>query len=247
MVSLMVTVIEHYENHLAKYYSWMSGGLTKKLEENRKFFKDHNLRPRSSGVALDLGSGPGFQSIPLAELGYQVIAIDLSHQLLAELKENAKELPIEIINDDILNFSIHSPETVELVVCMGDTLTHLNTHQNISRLIKRVYSALEIDGQVILTFRDFTSGLKGLDRFIPVCNDANTIFTCFLEYEKDYVKVHDIIYEKKNHNQWELKKSVFNKIRISPQWAREILQEYGFKIDTYDICNSVVCIIAHKV
>ena len=243
----MVTVIEHYENHLAKYYSWMSGGLTKKLEENRKFFKDHNLRPRSSGVALDLGSGPGFQSIPLAELGYQVIAIDLSHQLLAELKENAKELPIEIINDDILNFSIHSPETVELVVCMGDTLTHLNTHQNISRLIKRVYSALEIDGQVILTFRDFTSGLKGLDRFIPVCNDDNTIFTCFLEYEKDYVKVHDIIYEKRNHNHWELKKSVFNKIRISPQWAREILQEYGFKIDTYDICNSVVCIIAHKV
>jgi SAM-dependent methyltransferase len=242
----MATVKEHYENHLAKYYSWMSGGISNKLEENRKFFKDHNVCSRGSGVAVDLGAGSGFQSIPLAELGYQVIAIDLSNHLLAELKENAKDLSIEIINDDLSNFSKHCPDTVELVVCMGDTLTHLNTHQNIRQLLRRVYSALEIGGQVILTFRDLTSGLKGLDRFIPVRNDANTIFTCFLEYEKDYVKVHDIIYEKK-HNQWELKKSVFNKIRISPQWAREILQKFGFKVETYGIHNGVVCIIAHKI
>ncbi len=242
----MVSVKEHYENHLAKYYSWMSGGFTKKLEENRKFFKDHNLWPRGSGVAVDLGAGPGFQSIPLAELGYHVVAIDLSYHLLTELKENAKDLSIEIISDDLFNFSKHSPDRVELVVCMGDTLTHLNTHQDIRKLLRRVYSVLEIGGQVVLTFRDLTSELKGLDRFILVRNDADTIFTCFLEYEKDYVKIHDIIFKKK-HNQWELKKSVFNKIRISPKWARETLQEFGFKIETYDIYNSVVCIIAYKV
>jgi SAM-dependent methyltransferase len=241
----MVTVKEHYENHLAKYYSWMSGGFSKKLEENRKFFKDHNLWPRSSRVAVDLGAGSGFQSIPLSELGYQVIAIDSSNQLLAELKENAKDLSIEIINDDLLNFSKHSPDSVELIVCMGDTLTHLNTHQNIRKLLRSVYNALEIGGQVVLTFRDLTTELKGLDRFVPVRNDANTIFTCFLEYEKDYVRVYDIIYEKK-HNQWKLKKSMFNKIRISPQWARKNLQEFGFKVETYDIYNGVVCIIAHK-
>jgi len=241
----MVTAKEHYENHLAKYYSWMSGGFSKKLEENRKFFKDHNLWPRSTKVAVDLGAGSGFQSIPLCELGYQVIAIDLSHQLLAELKENAKDLSIEIINDDLLNFSKCSPDTVELVVCMGDTLTHLNTHQNIRELFKSVYNALEIGGHVVLTFRDLTTELKGLDRFISVRNDSKIIFTCFLEYEKDYVRIHDIIYEKKR-NQWEMKKSVFNKIRISPHWARKTLQEFGFRVETYDIYNGVVCIIALK-
>jgi hypothetical protein len=179
-------------------------------------------------------------------LGYRVIAIDLINQLLAELKENAKDLSIDIINDDLLNFSRHSPETVELVVCMGDTLTHLNTHEHIRKLLRTVCSALEIGGRVIISFKDLSSELKGLDRFIPVRNDANTIFTCFLEYEKDYVKVHDIIYEK-THNQWELKKSVFNKIRISPQWAREILQEFGFRVETYDIYNRTVNIIASKI
>ena len=242
----MAGIREHYANHLAKYYSWMLGGLTKNIQENRKFFKDKHVWPRRSGVAVDLGAGSGFQSIPLAELGFRVVAIDLSNHLLAELKENAKDLSIEIINDDLLNFSKHCLDTVELVVCMGDTLTHLNTHQNIRNLFERICTALDIGGQVILTFRDLTTELKGLDRFIPVRNDANTIFTCFLEYEKDYVKVHDIIYEKK-HRQWELKKSVFNKTRISPQWAREILQDFGFKVVTFDIHNSVVCIIACKI
>jgi SAM-dependent methyltransferase len=194
---------------------------------------------------VDLGAGSGFQSIPLCELGYQVIAIDLNHQLLAELKENAKDLSIEIINDDLLNFSKYSPDTVELVVCMGDTLTHLNTHQNVRELFKSVYNALEIGGHVVLTFRDLTTELKGLDRFISVRNDSKIIFTCFLEYEKDYVRIHDIIYEKK-HNQWEMKKSVFNKIRISPHWTRKTLQEFGFRVEAYDIYNGVVCIIALK-
>jgi len=51
---------------------------------------------------------------------------------------------------------------------------------------------------------------------------------------------------KKRHNKWELKKSVFRKIRISPKWVREILQEFGFKVETYNIHNGITCIIAHK-
>ena len=245
IVSQMATVKKHYENHLAKYYSWMSGGKAQKLEEHRNFFKDHNVAPCFSGVAVDLGAGSGFQSIPLAELGFRVIAIDLSKNLLTELKESAKDLPVEIINDDLLNFSKHCPDKIELVVCMGDTLTHLNTHQNIRHLLTMIYNALETGGRVILTFRDLTTELRGLDRFIPIRNDANTTFTCFVEYEKDYVKVHDIIYEReKNH--WNLKKSFFKKIRIFPPWTREILQDIGFKVETFDIHNAVVCIIAHK-
>jgi len=242
----MVTVKEHYENHLAKYYSWMSGGFTQKIEENRTFFKNNLVRPMLSGVAVDLGAGSGFQSIPLAEAGFKVIAIDSSSNLLAELKKNAKDLPIEIVNDDLLNFARHCPDKLEWVVCMGGTLTHLDTLQDIQNLFGKIYNALETGGRLILTFRDLTVELKGLDRFIPVRNDDNIIFTCFLEYEKDHVKVHDIIYEQKN-NQWKLKKSCYKKIRILPQWTKALLQDVGFKIQKFDIHNSWVCLITHKI
>lgn len=242
----MAIVKDHYETHLAKYYSWMSGGFAKKIDENRIFFKDHHIKPCSSGNAVDLGSGSGFQSIPLAELGFKVIAIDLSETLLTELKGNAKELHIEIINDDFLHFSKYCPAKIELVVCMGDSLTHLDTHQDIRYLLSRIYNALEIDGRVILTFRDLTEELKGLDRFIPVRNDEHVIFTCFVEHENDHVKIHDIIYERK-YNRWELKKSFYKKIRIYPQWTKDILQGLGFKVETFNIHNGVVCIIACKI
>ena len=75
----MADVKAHYDNLLAPYYSWIFGGLESKLEENRNFFRGHGIQPVLSGVAMDLGAGCGFQSIPLAEAGFKVTAIDISH------------------------------------------------------------------------------------------------------------------------------------------------------------------------
>lgn len=241
----MASVKEHYESHLAGYYSWLYGGFELKLSENCRFFQDHHIRPEHSGLAVDLGAGSGFQSVPLAELGFKVTAIDLSQKLLDELKKNAKGLMIDLIRDDLLNFAAHCPGNIELCVCMGDTLTHLNTRQEVQSLASRVYKTLEARGRFILTFRDLALELKELERFIPVRSDANTIFTCFLEYETYHVKVHDIIYTRID-KQWVFKKSFFRKLRISPEWTKKILQKVGFKIETYDIRKEMVSIIARK-
>jgi SAM-dependent methyltransferase len=236
---------EHYQKFLAGYYSWISGGLARNIEKNRKFFKAHHVRPALSGLAVDLGAGCGFQSIPLSQLGFSVVAVDSSKKLLAQLRQNAQGLAIKTINDDLLNFSRHCPDPVELVVCMGDTLTHLNTRRTIRHLLRKIFKTLEAGGRLILTFRDLSAELAGVDRFIPVRSDAGTIFTCFLEFKKNYVKVHDLIYERK-HDRWGLKKNYFYKIRIAPQWAEEVLQALGFKIETFDIRHSGVSIIARK-
>lgn len=95
----MAHVRQHYDDHLAPYYTWICGGAQQKFSENRKFFRRHRAHPRGSGVALDLGAGSGFQTIPLAEAGFRVVAIDASHQLLAELKLNARGLPGGIVID----------------------------------------------------------------------------------------------------------------------------------------------------
>ncbi len=108
----MVSAQEHYDNLLATYYSWISGGFDLKIEENRTFFHNHGIWPIRSGVALDLGAGAGFQSIPLAEAGFRVIALDTNRQLLAELKENARDLPIVTVRDTMLNFSEHMGATI---------------------------------------------------------------------------------------------------------------------------------------
>lgn len=242
----MTTVCEHYENHLANYYAWILGGVKARIKENRKFFTDHHIQPIRSGLAFDLGAGCGFQSVPLAQLGFRVVAMDLSAKLLTQLKENAKTLAIETICDDLSNFTEYDRGSIELVVCMGDTLTHLESIKTVQALFNKIYAALESGSRLVLSFRNLTIELRELDRFIPVKSDDHTIFTCFLEYEKDTVKVHDLIYEKKKA-QWVLKKSFFRKLRISPDWTRNFLQTMGFTLDFDNEENGMITIIARKI
>ena len=191
-----MNIREHYENHLANYYSWMFGDFNDKLNENYRFFQCHNINPISSKIAIDLGAGCGFQSIPLAKIGFEVIAVDFSKKLLDELKSKSSGLSIEAIENDILNFDAYSDYKPELIVCMGDTITHLDSLKSIQELIFNNYEILLKNGKLILTFRDLGFELNDEDRFIPVNSDNNRIFTCFLEYHPTYVKVFDIVYEK---------------------------------------------------
>ena len=241
----MASVKEHYGELLAPYYSWICGGYELKFEENRKFFQSLSIRPAISGLAVDLGAGSGFQSIPLSELGFKVFAIDLSHDLLTELKSHAEGLSIVAIEDNLLNFTEHIPQNVELIVCMGDTITHLQARDEVQILLEKAARVIENNGRLILGFRDLTTELKNLDRFIAVRSGPKNIFTCFLEYEKNHVKVHDLIHEKTG-DQRVMKKSYFRKLRISVQWMSDCLLKTGFEIENIDTDNEMIMIIARN-
>lgn len=80
-----MTVKEHYDNHLGHIYSWMTGDFQTKCNEFRNFLTDNFILPSTNKIAIDLGAGHGLQSIPIAEIGFQVLAVDFNQQLLDEL------------------------------------------------------------------------------------------------------------------------------------------------------------------
>jgi len=241
----MSNVSEHYENLLAEYYTWMFGNFNERVEVNRSFFSTSGIVPQKSGTAIDLGAGPGFQSIALAQLGFKVLAVDLSQKLLDELKNSRGTLPITTVRDDMLNFTNHFPSPVELCVCMGDTLTHLESFDRVTALFGRIYDALAWEGIFVTTFRDLSVELKGSDRFIPVRSDENTIFTCFLEYGSGHVQVHDLVYARKGDT-WEFRKSSYQKLRLSCEQVLEQLRATGFAIKSSDNTKGMITIIAEK-
>ncbi len=241
----MASVIDHYEHHLADHYSWLFGGLDAKCLENKNFFISHAIKPFKNGRAADLGCGSGFQSIPLAQIGFNVTSIDKCSKLLAELNKNKGELSITTINDDLGNLNIHCPEELELIICMGDTLTHLETKSKVKDLFAMSYRLLVKDGIFVLTYRDLSHELKELDRLIPVNSDEDTIFTCFLEYQDEKVMVNDLIYEKEN-GKWNLKKSFYSKLRIPTSWTTKELEKTGFTIMHTSFERGLVTIIAKK-
>ena len=233
----MSTVTDHYQQLLSEHYVWMFGVSFEEKSAEQKALLVRVLGqlqpPLERGLALDLGSGPGFQSIALAQLGFSpVIAVDTSAELLAQLKTSSGSHVIETRIADITALdTINLPAPPAIAVCMGDTLTHLSSRQEVKKLFTAVFHQLAPGGAFILTWRDLTGDLMGTDRFLSVRSDDHKILTCFLEYEnEDSVVVHDLLHIRQP-NGWTLQKSAYRKLRLSSEWVAASLRKAGFSVD----------------
>ena len=81
----MANVEQHYDQVLSEVYAWMYGGFGPALARFTEFFATRGISPQASRRAIDLGAGCGFQSIPLARLGFAVTAIDLCAAVLGRV------------------------------------------------------------------------------------------------------------------------------------------------------------------
>ena len=219
----MATVAEHYAAHLAPIYLWMAGGMDAAL---RVGSTDVASFLPGSGLAVDLGAGFGMHSIPLARGGYRVVAVDNSAALLQTLCEHSAGLAIRTVESDLLEFRETITEPAQLIICMGDTLTHLQTLRDLEPLCDAVAQSLAPAGRFVATFRDYSSPVTGESRFVPVRSDADRILTCFLEESGDHIVVHDIIHER-DAAHWKLRVSSYRKLRLAPSVLEQALRARG--------------------
>ncbi|MDP9087417.1 MAG: class I SAM-dependent methyltransferase [Pseudomonadota bacterium] len=231
------TVKAHYDNLLAEHYDWMFGvPFDAKVAEQKTLLQELvDTTLLRGGLAADLGCGSGFQSVALADLGCQVLAIDTSEKLLKELLARIASRDITTKHADLLGLDcIVDPASVSIVVCMGDTLPHLRSRDEVSELFRSVHRALKPGGQFVVTYRDLSVGeLQGLDRFIPIRGDDRRVMTCFLEYEgPGSVVVHDLVNIRDGNGNWTLRKSSYRKLRLPAYWVFKELDAAGLSVVT---------------
>ena len=248
----MSNIATHYEQLLAEQYVWMFGvSFEQKVAEQKALLAQVvGTLPaaRRSGTAVDLGSGPGFQTISLAELGYSpVIAVDSSRKLLAELQARKQSYDIETREADITRLDfIALPENASAIVCMGDTLTHLPSKESVQKLFADAFQKLAPGGVFVISYRDLTVELTGTDRFLPVQADDTRIMTCFLEYKTDdAVTVHDLVYVR-GEGGWKLNKSSYEKLRLASSWVADALCNAGFTLTQEAPAGRLLMVVAQK-
>lgn len=223
----MPSVPEHYASLLAPVYSWMLGGAEAAFALGESELA--SLLP-VAGFAVDLGAGFGTHAIPLARAGWRVLAIDSSSQLISELQASAEGLPVRVHCGELLAFAqqLSPEERPDLVLCMGDTLTHLDSLASVTELSRGVASCLARSGRFIATFRDYSRLPSGTARFIPVRSDQHRILMCFLEECGDYVRVHDVLHERVSDS-WTTKVSSYQKLRLRPDTVAEVFAAAGLR------------------
>jgi 2-polyprenyl-3-methyl-5-hydroxy-6-metoxy-1,4-benzoquinol methylase len=238
------TVEDHYANHLGPVYTWMIGDLHAAFSRSDRELDALPPPSKAGGTAVDLGAGFGLHSIPLARRGFTVVAIDTYDPLLKELASRKGPLPIRTVNADLLAFGAHTPKPIDVIVCMGDTLTHLPNKSCVESLFGDVAASLSPGGLFVATFRDYVSApLEGDARFILVRSDEQRILTCFLEYADTTVTVHDLLHQREGGS-WRLSASSYSKLRLSPEWVAERLSSLGLSVRRDTVPGGMIRIAA---
>jgi len=204
-------VEEHYESLLAARYTWMMGG-AERCASNAQALLDSITLP-SSGVALDLGSGPGYHAKVLAKRGYRVVAVDISESCLKELREDCAGLNVETVTGELTDRDRYSKQgPFAAILCVGDTLTHLNHRDDVSRLLDISFDLLAPRGVLLLEFREQRSDAK--NALFTTRAERDRIMQCQLQFEPERVWVTDVVHEWAG-DRWHTLQSTYAKLRLS--------------------------------
>ena len=114
--------IQHYWNHRYSGYSKVNQKELEGIQRERWKKQFERLLPANKNLkVLDIGTGPGFFTIILEELGYtNIIGIDVSEKMLEVAKENIQKYgknnsSIQLIQKDAQKLEFKS-ETFDIIV-----------------------------------------------------------------------------------------------------------------------------------
>lgn len=101
-----------------------------------------------AGPILELGSGTGRLTIPLAEQGIDITGLEVVPQMLNHARSKAGSLPIRWVEADVRNF--HLDRQYRLIFTCGGVISHLLRRADQELMLKNVWQHLATDGQFVL-------------------------------------------------------------------------------------------------
>ena len=143
-----------------------------------------------SGVhkILDVGAATGAYSIPLARMGFDVVHLDLSDEMIKAVKEKAADLTnIRFIKQDAANLSIFEDNEFDLVLCFDGAISFSgskagNVITEICRVGKKVM--LSVSSKSCMTATWLNYSLTKLNRIHPSVKDMmETGYFCKANYK----------------------------------------------------------------
>lgn len=152
-------------NKIADYWNQRSFGYSldnqeELLNDQEKWIEliNHYLKINKGMKVLDLGCGPGFFSVLLANFGCQVIGIDYSDKMLEEARKNAEkfEVNIEFQKMDVQDLAFQD-EAFDLIITRNVTWNlekPVQAYKEIWRVLKNKGHLLNADGNHYYHYQD---------------------------------------------------------------------------------------------
>lgn len=167
------------------------------LKEHRVNESSRKSIENSDISILDIGAGTGRYSIPLAEEGYEVHAIELVKHNLNRLKAKCDKVHARL--GDALNLSKYANNSFDIVLLFGP-MYHLFGVEDKERALMEAKRVLKPDGYLLVAYcmNDYAVVMYGIkEKHLKECYLSGKFtedFHCVQEPEDlyDYVRLEDI-------------------------------------------------------
>ena len=130
-----------------------------------------------SGLILDAGGGPGRYSIELAEMGYDVILLDLVPEHLEFAKKKIKQANVQnkikgIITGTITDLSKFESNSFDAVLCLGGVLSHVHPEKEREKAISELVRVAKKNAPIFVSVMGKLGTLTLTPRWVHEVKDA---------------------------------------------------------------------------
>ena len=151
----------NFYNVLSKYYDVI---FTK--DENTVNFLKEDLKINSN--VLDVACGTGTYSIALGEQGNKVQGMDLDEEMINKaIVKNHNSNASFIVGDMLKLENIYEEHSFHKVFCIGNSLVHLSTKEEIEKAIEQMYKVLKKEGTLVIQIINYDRILSKNIKALP--------------------------------------------------------------------------------
>lgn len=187
---------------------------------------------------VDLACGTGTLSEELSKLGFNVLGVDVSQEMLsiAQDKKVKSGLRMQYVFGDMTSWSL-SDSKADVIVCMLDSLNHLESFDEIKKTFNNAYISLTDGGLFIFDMNTPYKHKHVLSDNAFVFDEDNVYCVWQNEYnsEDNRVDIFLDFFEKTTDNNYKRYQEDFSEIACESFVVKEFGKGTGFKyLESFD-------------
>lgn len=206
------------------------------------------FKTTNGGILLDLACGTGSISEEMAKLGYDVIGVDYSDEMLGIALDKKFEigLNIQYLCQDMRKLDLYG--SMDVTICALDSINHLNSINDVRKVFQNVALFSEPDGIFIFDVNTLFKhrNILANNTFTYETDRVFCVWENTLLPETDEIKINLEFFELQDNGLYSRSSDSFSEKAYSEENIEELLSECGFELlgkfgdDTFlpPACNS---------
>jgi ubiquinone/menaquinone biosynthesis C-methylase UbiE len=136
---------------------------------------------------LDVACGTGLHAILFAKMGLRVTGADVSPEMLEVAQHNAIKSGVKIqwIQSSMQEIEKLIQDKFQSVFCLGNSIPHLLTEQDLHQSISAFYQILEPGGFLLLQLLNYHKILSEKNRIVGINKKNDKTFIRFYDFQKN--------------------------------------------------------------